>query len=103
MCRIRKSILLLSLCLASFSCFAASEGDVPAAQLAALLKRGQLIKETENKFRMDAEKPKNVSMYSLTNAIFWTADMDIDCDGRETAACNKKTDPWFQNELSCGT
>ena len=40
-------------------------------------------------------------MYSLTNAVFWTADMDIDCDGRETPACNKNTDPAFQNELSC--
>src|SRR5262249_51458524 len=47
--------------------------------------------------------PRNISMYSLTNAIFWTADMDIDCDGRETPACNKRTDPWFQNQLSCGT
>lgn len=82
---------------------AATEGDMPAAQLAAAIKHGQLIKETENKFRMDAEKPKNVSMYSLTNAVFWTADMDIDCDGRETPACNKKNDPWFQNQLSCGT
>jgi hypothetical protein len=82
---------------------AAAEGDIPAAQLAAVLKHGQLIEETENKFRMDAGKPKNVSMYSLSNAVFWTADMDIDCDGRETPACNKKTDPWFQNQLSCGT
>jgi hypothetical protein len=42
-------------------------------------------------------------MYSLTNATFWTADMDIDCDGRETPFCNKKTDPDFQGQLSCGT
>jgi len=67
----------------------------------AVLKHGQLIKETENKFQTDMEKPKNVSMYSLTNATFWTADMDIDCDGRETEFCNKKTDPDFQNQLSC--
>ena len=52
---------------------------------------------------MDTDKPKDVSMFSLTNATFWTADMDIDSDGRETPLCNKQRDPWFQNELSCGT
>src|SRR5258707_655870 len=80
---------------------AGSEGDVSAAQLLAVTKRGELIKETENKFQTDMDKPKNISMFSLTNATFWTADMDIDCDGRETPFCNKKTDPSFQNELSC--
>src|ERR1041384_4358152 len=94
-------ILLASL--AAWPLPAASEGDITAAQLQAVLKHGQLIKETESKFQTDLEKPKNVSMFSLTNATFWTADMDIDCDGRETAACNKKTDPWYQNQLSCGT
>jgi hypothetical protein len=80
---------------------AGSEGDVSAAQLLAVIKQGVLIKETENKFQTDMDKPKNISMYSLTNATFWTADMDIDCDGRETQFCNKKTDPDFQNQLSC--
>jgi hypothetical protein len=83
--------------------FAGNDGDVTAGQLLAAIRHGELIKETENKFRMDLEKPKNVSMFSLTNATFWTADMDIDSDGRETPLCNKQRDPDFQNELSCGT
>jgi hypothetical protein len=83
--------------------FGGDEGGVSAARLLAVLKHGQLIKETENKFRMKVEEPKNVSMFSLTNATFWTADMDIDSDGRETAMCNPQRDPDFQNELSCGT
>src|SRR5260370_14347445 len=37
---------------------AGTEGEVSAAQLAAVLKHGQLIKETENKFQCDMEKPK---------------------------------------------
>jgi hypothetical protein len=94
--------LLLLVCFESLA-FAGTEGDVSAAQLRAVLKHGKLIKETENKFQADMEKPKNISMYGLTNATFWTADMDIDCDGRETTFCNKKTDPDFQNQLSCGT
>lgn len=32
----------------------------------------------------------------LKNAVYWTADMDIDCDGDSTAVCNGKADPWFQ-------
>lgn len=81
--------------------WAGSEGDVTASQLMSVIKHGQLIKETENKFQTDDGKPRDVSMYLLTNAVFWTADMDIDCDGRETPACNKNTDPSFQTELSC--
>jgi hypothetical protein len=94
------AVLIVALCARAL---AGSEGDVSAAQLMAVLKHGQLIKETENKFRCDVGKPRNVSMYSLTNATFWTADMDIDCDGRETAFCNKNTDPDFQNQISCDT
>ncbi len=84
-----------------FTSLAGTEGDISATQLLALVKHGAVIKETENKFRAKTELPKNISMFSLTNATFWTADMDIDCDGRITAACNKKTDPDFQNQLSC--
>jgi hypothetical protein len=83
--------------------FAGNEGDVAAADLLALTNHGVLIKETENQFRMDMDKPKNVSMFNLTNATFWTADMDIDSDGRETPLCNTQRDPWHQNEISCGT
>lgn len=83
--------------------FAGCEGDVSAAQLLALTGHGTLIPETKNQFCCQAGKPKDVSMFRLTNAVFWTADMDIDTDGRETPLCNKKRDPDFQNELSCGT
>jgi Fungal chitosanase of glycosyl hydrolase group 75 len=100
----KKLFFLTILALAcDFKTFAGSEGDVTAAQLLSLTNQGALVPETENKFRMDEEKSKNVSMFSLTNATFWTADMDIDSDGRETPLCNKKRDPWHQNQLSCGT
>jgi hypothetical protein len=83
--------------------WAGTEGAVSAGQLLAALKYGQLIPETQNQFRTDADQPKNISLYGLTNAVFWTADMDIDSDGRETPVCNRRRDPDFQNELSCGT
>jgi Fungal chitosanase of glycosyl hydrolase group 75 len=86
-----------------FKAFAGNEGDVTAAQLLVLTNHGILIKETENKFRAEPEKPRNISMFSLTNATCWTADMDIDSDGRITPLCNQQRDPDFQNELSCDT
>jgi hypothetical protein len=89
--------------IASQNTFAGSEGDVSAAKLLAVVQHGEMIPETKNKFRADAEKVADISMFSLTNAVFWTADMDIDSDGRETAVCNKQRDPDFQNELSCDT
>jgi hypothetical protein len=99
-----RNIFLLGLVLlAAPKIFAGGEGDVTAAQLLAATQHGELIKETENKFRAEPEKPKNISMFSLTNATFWTADMDIDSDGRITPLCNQQRDPDFQNELSCDT
>ena len=83
--------------------FAGNEGGVTAVQLLALTHYGVLIPETKNQFRCQPDKAKNVSLFSLTNATFWTADMDIDSDGRETPLCNKQRDPDFQNELSCDT
>jgi Fungal chitosanase of glycosyl hydrolase group 75 len=91
------------LALLSTKTFAGSEGDVAASQLLALTNQAVIVDETSNQFRMDGERPKNVSMLTLTNAVIWTADMDIDSDGRETPLCNKKRDPWHQNQLSCGT
>lgn len=79
-----------------------AEGDVPAAKLLLALKNGVMFPETRNAFQHDMEKPKNTSMYGLTNATYWTADFDVDCDGTETANCNKKRDPWYQNQLSIG-
>jgi hypothetical protein len=88
--------------LSSLQALGETEGDATASQLLAVLKHGVLIKETENKFQNDLDKPLNVSMYGLSNAIFWTANMEIDCDGRETDVCNKGTDPAFQSQTSCG-
>src|SRR6185369_16467436 len=34
------------------------------------------------------------------SAVFWEADLDIDCDGKESTQCNLGTDPDFQNQTS---
>ncbi|HEY6737979.1 MAG TPA: peptidoglycan-binding protein [Actinopolymorphaceae bacterium] len=40
-------------------------------------------------------------MCGKSGAVFWKADMDIDCDGKRTTQCNKNTDPWFLPETAC--
>jgi hypothetical protein len=33
-------------------------------------------------------------------ALFWTADMDIDCDGKRSTQCNADTDPSYMGQTS---
>jgi hypothetical protein len=38
----------------------------------------------------------NVAICQLSNAIFWTSGLAVDCAGKSTAICNATTDPQFQ-------
>lgn len=51
-------------------------------------------------FATDIELSPTVLMCGLRGAVFWTADLDVDCDGRESAICNHMTDDAFQNQTS---
>lgn len=51
-------------------------------------------------YRTDETSPATVPVCGAHGAVFWTADMDIDCDGRRTAKCNEATDPWFQPDTA---
>ncbi|MBH0246252.1 glycoside hydrolase family 75 protein [Streptomyces cavourensis] len=56
---------------------------------------------SQGKYRTDANSAKaTVPVCATTDAVFWKADMDIDCDGRRTKVCNKKTDPYFQPQTA---
>ncbi|HUI92122.1 MAG TPA: glycoside hydrolase family 75 protein [Chitinivibrionales bacterium] len=43
---------------------------------------------------------KTISLFQTTGAVFFDADMDIDCDGSDNGVCGG-TDPSHQNLLSC--
>lgn len=73
---------------------APSEGAVGAAELLARVKTCDRI--SHGKYRTDQGSPAEIPVCGTKRAVFWTADMDIDCDGRVTAVCNRKTDPAFQ-------
>ncbi|WP_344584484.1 glycoside hydrolase family 75 protein [Streptomyces lunalinharesii] len=75
---------------------ALQEGSVSAAQLLAKLKDCQQI--SHGKYRTDEETSATVPVCGKNGAVFWKADMDIDCDGQITAQCSADTDPWFQDD-----
>ncbi|CAL9322773.1 glycoside hydrolase family 75 protein [Streptomyces sp. SudanB182_2057] len=69
-------------------------GDaVTAARL--LARAGRCTRISRGRYRTDAGRPATVPVCGTRDAVFWKADLDIDCDGRPTARCNRRTDPVF--------
>ncbi|MBV7243303.1 MULTISPECIES: glycoside hydrolase family 75 protein [Streptomyces] len=70
-----------------------------AAELLAEVRACARISKGE--YRTDSGSAKaTVPVCGTEDAVFWKADMDIDCDGRKTKACNRKTDPYFLPETA---
>ncbi|MFE9006792.1 glycoside hydrolase family 75 protein [Streptomyces sp. NPDC007875] len=74
------------------------EGTVTAAQLLAKVQGCSQI--SSGKYRTDDETSANIPVCGANGAVFWKADMDIDCDGQVTSRCNGDTDPWFQDDTA---
>ncbi|MEU8626013.1 glycoside hydrolase family 75 protein [Streptomyces sp. NPDC048669] len=77
------------------------EGSVSAADL--LAKVSSCSQISNGKYRTDEETSATVPVCGKNGAVFWKADMDIDCDGQVTTACNTDTDPWFQDDTAFHT
>ncbi|MEV7297842.1 glycoside hydrolase family 75 protein [Streptomyces clavifer] len=78
-----------------------AEDPVSAAELLARVKSCTRI--SAGKYRTDRGGPATVPVCGTKGAVFWKADMDIDCDGRITEACNSRTDPSFLPETAFRT
>ncbi|MGW0766967.1 glycoside hydrolase family 75 protein [Streptomyces sp. NPDC002676] len=76
----------------------AQEGSVSAADLLAKVQSCSQI--SNGKYRTDDETSATIPVCGKNGAVFWKADMDIDCDGRRTTDCNESRDPWFQNDTA---
>ncbi|NEE30291.1 hypothetical protein G3M53_33200 [Streptomyces sp. SID7982] len=77
----------------------ADAGVVTAAELLAEVRACSRI--SKGRYRTDSGSAKaTVPVCGTREAVFWKADMDIDCDGRKTRACNRKTDPYFLPETA---
>lgn len=46
-------------------------------------------------YRTDNGAPADIPVCGKSGAVFWKADLDIDCDGRRGPYCNETTDPLF--------
>jgi hypothetical protein len=101
---------VLSLPLVAASAHAATSAAKPtvkagpsASQLLAKVSGCKQV--SKGKFRTDDETSANIPVCGTTkNKPVWIkADMDVDCDGVSTARCNKKTDPWYQNDTAIHT
>jgi hypothetical protein len=57
---------------------------------------------SRGRYRSDAGAPATIPVCRLSGAVFWKADMDIDCDGRPTRRCNRRTDPQFSPAAAYG-
>ncbi|MGW1957199.1 glycoside hydrolase family 75 protein [Streptomyces sp. NPDC001920] len=69
------------------------ENPVSADDL--LAKVSSCAQVSNGRYRTDADAPATVPVCGKNGAVFWKADMDIDCDGQRTDRCNESTDPWF--------
>jgi len=80
---------------------AGNSQTVTPASLLALTRTCKQI--STGMYSTDDGTAANIPVCSLTGAVFWTADMDIDCDGISTAHCNLTADPWYQAQTSAQT
>ena len=69
------------------------EGSVRAADLLARVRDCAPV--SRGRYRTDDDAPATVPVCGTDEAVFWTADMDIDCDGSPSLRCNSSTDPLF--------
>jgi len=70
-------------------------GVVLAADL--LAKVRDCVPVSRGRYRSDHGTPANIPVCGTPDAVFWKADMDIDCDGQPGLRCNSRTDPFFSD------
>ncbi|MFI8170353.1 glycoside hydrolase family 75 protein [Streptomyces sp. NPDC085931] len=69
------------------------EGTVTAADLLAEVRDCAVV--SRGRYRSDHGAPATIPVCGTGDAVYWKADMDIDCDGRPGPRCNRRTDPYF--------
>src|SRR5262249_49457551 len=74
-------------------------GDMPPSA-ADLLGKLVTCNPVGGDYATDSGGTQDIPICGLPSAVFWKADMDIDCDGKQSAQCNLSTDPDFQNQTS---
>jgi len=74
------------------------QGAPTAAELLSLT--ASCTVASTGKYATDEGEADTISVCAVGTAFFWTSDFDVDCDGKQSAACNINTDPAYQSETS---
>jgi hypothetical protein len=72
-------------------------GDPTAAQLLGALTACNVV---GGKYAKDGGGTPTVDICGLAGAVFWKADLDVDCDGKMTAKCSLATDPDYMSQTA---
>ncbi len=72
-------------------------GNPTAAQLLGAITTCNVI---GGKYAMNSGGTPIVNICGLTGAVYWKADLDVDCDGKLTAKCNLMTDPDYMSQTA---
>lgn len=52
------------------------------------------------KYALNGGGTPTVDICGLPTAVFWKADLDVDCDGKTTTKCNLQTDPYYMSQTA---
>jgi Fungal chitosanase of glycosyl hydrolase group 75 len=92
---------MLVIVLANGSSVVTNSSNSTALQLLQKLKTCQQV--SKGLYATDGDTKASIAVCDTKNAVWWNADMDIDCDGIKTIECNPKTDAAYQPETSLET
>jgi hypothetical protein len=72
----------------------------PSADQLLAKAQGCADKLTKKPLQTDEDADPNVNVCGLKGAVYFKADMDVDCDGQTTDQCNKNTDCCYQDDTT---
>lgn len=75
----------------------ASPSDVTAAALLDAIASCNVV---GGPYASDSGGPALVDICAAPAAVFWKADLDVDCDGKTSDVCNFNTDPAYQDQTA---
>lgn len=80
----------------------ASEAAAPPALTpqAILAKLQGCVKASTAPYARDSGGTANIDVCAKLGAVFWNADLDVDCDGKQSTVCNKSTDASYQSQTA---
>lgn len=77
-----------------------SSDDAAPTATDVMAKLATCHKISRSPYAKDQGGASNISICDLPNAVFFMADMDIDCDGKPSAVCNRSTDASYQSSTA---